>query len=806
MEEMLVLVAEESSGSPFGERPSILVVDEDPANISAVARALAGIDVRIVNATSGESALIACLSETFRMAIVAVQMLDMGGCEFARILQSNSSTARMPIVLVTASKVEVDALACQAGGCHLLDSYEASALRLEVQAILSRARNDRSLTNVVGDERDERVPSTSRYRDLFDTMPVGVVCFDARGVPIDANVAAVELLGIPSPKQLDGFWELNVFSESGAPLSRSNHPAHLAVQTRQVERAIVGYGIGAERVWLDVSATPRFRRGNAAPFEVFTTFTDITRRFAAERCADSFACVLQSVFDASLDGMLVVDMDTLKVLQFNDAMGSLFGVSARALEADGRPYGSLELYLSNDQISVLREAYESLQGHPDSFQRVELVIDQPGGTTKLVEVVVKFIVFDIAKCLLAIVRDVTDNLRSERDRRNFEQQVFQAQKMDSLGMLAAGIAHDFNNHLSVMMGYIGIALDQEIDESLREDLVEMEKAAKSSAELTRKLLAFSRRQPMRMLPVDLNELLRSVSGLLERTMGEDVELHLALDPCTAEVLADRSQLEQVVMNLAVNARDALPNGGRITFETTTVEGAVEGQNGLPAGAFVRLRVVDNGLGMDRATLHHIFEPFFTTKAVGKGTGLGLSTVHGIVRQSNGHVFVTSEVGVGTTFEVYLPKMPKQLASGEYRISEYEQLAHTMMGGGETILVVEDSHSVRNVLVRMLRTNGYEVLVAVDGVDAKHVLEVHKGHIDLVLIDLVMPRMGAQELAPLIRSLRPNAKVLFMSGYSGATVWKEGFDSPRSDFISKPVSRGLLLKMVRGVLRASSRAS
>jgi len=390
-------------------------------------------------------------------------------------------------------------------------------------------------------------------------------------------------------------------------------------------------------------------------------------------------------------------------------------------------------------------------------------------------------------------------LQDVTERQQLEQQFRHAQKMEAVGTLAGGVAHDFNNILSVILSYSQLAaMPLESEHPVRADLREIEIAARRASELTRQLLAFSRQGMMKPRVLDLNEVLYGMEKMLKRLVGADVDIVVAKGDGLGKVFADRGQLEQVLMNLVVNARDAMPRGGRIQIETSNVEvdqGEARAHVGLAPGPHVVMSVKDDGTGMDAATKQRIFEPFFTTKDQGKGTGLGLSTVWGIVTQSGGHVRVDSELGVGTTFRVYLPREQKRTA--EQRA--VSQGPSVRPGGPETILVAEDDAQLRVLTARVLSERGYRVLSAESGEEALALAHAHQGPIHLLLTDVVMPKVNGIELVRELGATRPELKVLFVSGYTREAVTRHGSLLAERDFLPKPVTPDQLLARVRAVL-------
>jgi two-component system cell cycle sensor histidine kinase/response regulator CckA len=394
---------------------------------------------------------------------------------------------------------------------------------------------------------------------------------------------------------------------------------------------------------------------------------------------------------------------------------------------------------------------------------------------------------------VAVKRDISDELELEERYR-------QSQKMEAIGRLAGGVAHDFNNLLTVIQGYTAFVLDElEPGDALLEDLEEISRAGERASALTFQLLAFSRRQVFQPKAVNLNLLIEGSTKMLRRLIGEDIELHLMTDPALGQVLADPGQIEQVIMNLSVNARDAMPQGGNLIFETANVsldQAYAEVHPGVEPGAYVRLVVADSGTGMTKDVKAHLFEPFFTTKGQGHGTGLGLATVWGIVEQSGGHIEVESELGIGTTFKVYLPRVDKTV-DGE----DPPQTGNALPGGSETILLVEDEDPVRELTCRMLESQGYTVLEAGHPDQALLASEQHTGDIDLLVSDVVMPGMGGPALAEQLLLSRPQLKVLYVSGYTDDAIIRHGVLEHGIPFLQKPFAPDELAHKVREALES-----
>ena len=395
--------------------------------------------------------------------------------------------------------------------------------------------------------------------------------------------------------------------------------------------------------------------------------------------------------------------------------------------------------------------------------------------------------------IFGIAQDVTDHKRLER-------QLIVSQKMEAVGLLAGGIAHDFNNLLGVILGYGDLALDGVPSEDPKfQHLQQIKKAGLRATSLTRQLLAFSRKQIFQPRVVDVNALVADFNKMLRRMVGEDIELINILKPGVGHVKADPGQLEQVLMNLAINSRDAMPQGGKLIVETADAnldEQYCRTHPAVPPGHYVVIVVSDTGTGMDAKTQARIFEPFFTTKEKGKGTGLGLSTAYGIVKQSEGYIWVYSELGKGTTFKIYLPRadepakpLPEQLSGGE------------IPRGSETILLVEDAEPLRALTCALLRKNGYTVFDAPNGTEAIEMAEHERQGIHLLLTDVVMPGMSGRELANYLTAKRPGMRVLYMSGYTNDAIVHHGVLDSGISLLEKPFSEADLARKLRDVLDA-----
>jgi len=396
-------------------------------------------------------------------------------------------------------------------------------------------------------------------------------------------------------------------------------------------------------------------------------------------------------------------------------------------------------------------------------------------------------------CVLSISNDISEA-------KKLEQQFRQAQKMEAVGRLAGGVAHDFNNMLGIILGYSELLLDRLQDTSSQDQLREMKAAAERAATLTRQLLAFSRQQVLQPKVLDLNTVIKDLSSMLRRMIGEDIDFSFNPGSNLGRVEADRGQIEQILMNLAVNARDAMPRGGKLIIDTSNAEldeVYASTHPGARPGPYVCISVSDSGVGIPPEVLPHIYEPFFTTKGQGQGTGLGLSMVYGVVKQSGGYIWAYSEVGKGTRFKVFLPRVQTPVDQ-----EAPKPMVSSAKGSG-TILLVEDDAALRKLTRGVLETHGYAVLEAKDGESALEICSASGTHIDLLLTDVVMPKMSGHELAVRLRDTHPGIRVMYISGYTNDLIATHGVLHDNVALLEKPFTRSSLLKKVEDVLNGQA---
>ena len=504
------------------------------------------------------------------------------------------------------------------------------------------------------------------------------------------------------------------------------------------------------------------------------------------------------VFSTIGDGVLVMDLEG-RIIDMNPGAERLFGYTKEEL------LGQHVVRLHHPSLQGTQEEIIQAALRRDGRWEGELHFQRNDGSDGIADVVVvaQRDEHGMPNAWIGVNRDITARRRAEERLVRLEEELRQSQKMDAIGQLAGGVAHDFNNLLTVIKAYSGIIADQLDDTNpLKIDVGEIQRAAGRASSLTQQLLAFSRKQVLQPRVLDLNTVSRELEPMLRRLIGDDVQVVLRLDDAIGRVKADRSQVEQVLINLIVNARDAMPCGGTVSIETANVELSDSYSRERPIvapGRYVMIAVSDTGEGMDDATKSRVFEPFFTTKPAGKGTGLGLSTVYGIVKQSNGYIWVYSEPRIGTTFKVYLPMLDAE----EICVAAAERAPGMPAVGSETVLLVEDEPSVRSIARRILERNGYTVLEAHDGRHALRVSDQYKQPIQLLLTDMMMPELTGRDVWVSLAPRRSELRVLYMSGYTNDDIVRRGLLDADAAFLQKPFTAADLARAVRSTLDTSS---
>jgi len=617
--------------------------------------------------------------------------------------------------------------------------------------------------------------SEERFRALVEQNSDAIVVTDAAAMVTYASESIARVTGTPPAE-----WIGRRLFERVDPLYCGVVEAAFArAVEREGEFVFVEYrSRHADGSWREREASFVNRLADPAVLGVIANFRDTSERHRAKDDLQRTTEQLRAVISSLPIALWAIDRD-----------GRITLSEGKLLERLGFVPGQLvgqsvfELYKDAPQVlDVIRRALAgevaialSTEAHGITFDSHYVVMRNDDGAVT---------------GALSVAVDVSDRVQ-------LEERLRQAQKMEAVGGLAAGIAHDFNNLLTAIMGFSELVLARsDLAAPVRLDMEQIRGAGSSAAALTQQLLAFSRKQILQPQILDLNQLVERTGKLLQRTIGEDIQLVITLAAPLGRVCADPGQIDQVILNLAVNARDAMPAGGTLTIETANVDFDDAHSARHPdtaAGPHVMVAVSDTGVGMDEAVRAHLFEPFFTTKARGKGTGLGLATVYGIVRQSEGSISVTSEPGRGTTFKVYLPR------TAHAAIETAAQCATSLLRGTETVLLVEDQAEVRAVALACLTRHGYRVLEASRGDDALKVAAHYEGPIHLLLTDVVMPAMSGADLAKELLRIRPDVRVLYASGYTESVIVSHGVLEPDVDLIQKPFTPERLLQKIRDVL-------
>ena len=636
----------------------------------------------------------------------------------------------------------------------------------------------------------EQKARADEYRTIFEDAPQGVYRNSLQGKILAANPALARMLGYDSGPEV-----VAAISDTGRQVWLDPNERLRFVQSLKDREILRGYECQFKRkdgtpFWVSLSSRKVLGTdGQPLYYEGFVE--DITARKRVEEKLKASENKFKMAFMTGADSACIATVEDGVILEVNNRFTALFGHSRE--EACGKTVQQLGWYADEDRHRLISELAAN-----GCVENLEFHARRKNGEILSVLLSARRFESDGGELLLSVVRDVTEQKRAEAEKIKLEDQFRQAQKLESIGRMVGGVAHDFNNQLTVINGYGDLLLRAcRSGDPLREWVEEIRKAGGHAADLTRQLLAFSRKQIIEPQPMYLHRLVKENQSMLRRLIGEEIELVIESDSSGWPVMADPGQLHQVLMNLAVNARDAMPRGGTLTIRTANVEvdeTCSAGHPEIAPGHYASLLVSDSGVGIAKEIQEHIFDPFFTTKAEGQGTGLGLSTVYGIVRQLGGSIAVRSEPGRGAAFEIYLPRLGDEVLTGVQGAP-----VTASARGSETVLVVEDQDPVRHLAVIALKEHGYRVLDAANGSDALLLAGRHDGPIHLLLTDVIMPHMTGKELAGRLKPLRPEMKVLYMSGYAADGIARRGLVESGAPYIAKPFVPDALALKVREVL-------
>jgi two-component system cell cycle sensor histidine kinase/response regulator CckA len=750
------------------ETASILVIDDDPGTCQTVGDVLELRGHAVSTATRGQAALAALAGSAVNVALLDIQLPDISGLDLLRSIKTSSPSTEVIIITGHASVPTAIQAINGTAFAYLTKPFEMNHLLSLVDKALEKQRLERALRE-----------SEERYRLVADHIQDAILLLDLEGRLVFTNRRGEELTGYFGSEYRNLPLASILTPEGGAEAARridaarSGRDVDPFFETELVRR-------DGSRIWVEANIANFLKDGQLVGR--MAVVRDIGARKRAEVALRKSSQTLQTLIDAAPVTIFALDENERTTL-WNKAAERLWGW--RADEVLGQPVTMVPDHTRaefEDSLARNRRGESTL---------TETQWQQRDGTIRDVLVSRAPIVDTEGRVVgtMGVVVDITAL-------KHLEEQLRQAVKMEGIGRLAGGIAHDFNNLLTVIGGRTYLLLGQlPAGHPMRRDVQLIEETGSRAAALTRQLLAFSRNQILAPVVLDVNEVVSGMESLLQRLLGEDVNLRIALDPLVCRVTADPGQLEQVMVNLAVNARDAMPAGGRLTIETSNVvvdQAYAQQHVDVGPGLYVVLTVSDSGTGMDAATTARIFEPFFTTKEAGKGTGLGLSTAYGIIKQSNGHITVYSEPGRGTTFRIYLPRTDADLDAASTHLDVAPR-------GSETVLLVEDDANIRELARELLELSGYTVFESRDVQDAVRIAERYSGVIDLLITDVVMPEMGGRAVAESVKNLRPDIKVLYMSGYTDEAVVRHGVLNPGTAFLQKPFTPGTLARKVREVL-------
>jgi two-component system, cell cycle sensor histidine kinase and response regulator CckA len=758
----------------------ILYVEDDPRDARLCLGQLkqAGFELEADVVGSPEEFTERLRSNQYDLVLADYRIPGWSGMAALEVLQQEQK--ELPFILVTGAVGEEAAVECiKKGAADFILKDQLPRLPLAVRKALEERALREEKTRAEAALRD----SERRFRVLVENSADGCALVTRDGTYTYSSPASNGVLGF-TPRELVGRNVFELIHSTDLKGAREMFTQLL----QEPGRVLAGHFRFHHKngSWRWVQVVGKNLLADPSVGAVVINFRDVTE---SKRADDELAASeerFRKAFNASPEPMTISHWPEGRYVDCNESFLRITGY--RREEVIGRTDTEVRFWPTTEDRA---RCMQFLEEHGRAID-LEVLFGVKSGEKRTGLFSAEVIEIRGEQCVLAVMKDVTE-------RRSLEEQLRLSQKMEAVGQLAGGVAHDFNNLLTVILGYSNLLLkDLGPEDPRRAPLEGIKHAADRGAALTQQLLVFSRRQVLAPRLLDLNAVVADMDKMLRRLIGEHIEFSTILAPELGLVKADPGQIEQVIMNLVVNARDAMPTGGKLTIETAAVElgeAYARRHNVGTPGSYIMLAVSDAGHGMDENTRARVFEPFFTTKEKGKGTGLGLAVVYGIVKQSGGGVWVYSEPGLGTTFKVYLPKADA--------VSEKPEAlaANRMSRGTETILLVENEAAVRSLLRDFLESNGYVVLEASRAVEALEASEQYGGPIQLLLTDVVMPDISGRKLADHLKTSRPEAKVLYVSGYTDTAILQHGLLEPGVALLQKPFTPEALSRKVREVLDA-----
>ncbi len=758
----------------MGKRIKVLIVEdsEDDARLMVMELEKAGYEVEFRRVESGAEVARALESEEWDAVLSDYSLPGFNGREAMKILRERDED--LPFIVVSGTIGEEVAVEMMRSGAQ--DYFLKTRLRLLVPAI------EREIRDAKARRERKQALEQLRFSDAaFRSIQESVIATDNEFKITHWNEVSERMYQVKASEAIGkNLFDIIEIPES-YPGENRERIEHLEKQGHAEEELI--HRTESRELWVSIKVQELLKDNRREGWVALAT--DITQRRRAEEALIQSEVKYRSLVESMQDGIAILDADD-NFVYINPAGESIFD-SSRERIIDR----SLAEYMSPEEYSKVKRHWNEQSENETKTYEAEII--RSGGKSRklLVSCQVKTSVEGTFNGIFCIFKDISEY-------RQLEDQLRQSQKMEAVGRLAGGIAHDFNNMLTVISGNVSLAkMSIHEDDPLNYELEQIKKASERAARLTGQLLAFSRRQQLQPRVLDLNLLVTEMEKMLERVIGEDIELETILSDDLWRVKVDPGHFEQIILNLCINARDAMPEGGRLSIETSNVELSEEYcriHTYARPGVYVLLTVSDTGCGMNRETQSKIFDPFFTTKAEGEGTGLGLSTVYGILKQSDGFVNVYSEPKEGSTFKVYLPR-----SEDTAEIPVHETVSDVNAKPGESVMIVEDEDDVRSIAVRSLKRFGYKVFEAENGGMAYLMCEKMEKPVDLLITDVIMPQMNGAELNAKIRECWSDFKVLYLSGYTFNVVAKKGIIDSETAFLQKPFEPIALARKVREVL-------